>query len=348
MTELAMGPFGDNAHHGDVQNPWRAGHASGGSSSGSAAAVAAGLVAGALGSDTGGSIRAPSNFCGTVGLKPTYGRISTAGVFPLARSLDHPGPMARTPADAALLLDAIDGGGRSDTAALLQRVPSDGLRGVRIGVCPDLHLVPLAADIQSAFDAAGRAAQRLGAELIEVELPEAHGAYETFGAIQRTEALFTHTRAGLFPGRRDEFGKDVLARLELATTMELGDYLDASAARERLRAGFHRAFDEVDLLLTPVSAGPPMPIGEDRVTHLGEEIDFRELVMSYTVPQDLTGLPACTVRAGFDGLGIPTAVQLTGPPWSEGRVLAAAQALFDATADVQACWPEAARLSGQS
>jgi aspartyl-tRNA(Asn)/glutamyl-tRNA(Gln) amidotransferase subunit A len=129
--------------------------------------------------------------------------------------------------------------------------------------------------------------------------------------------------------------------------MELGDYLDGAARRERLRAGFHRAFDEVDLLLTPVSAGPPAPIGEDRVTHLGNEIDFRELVMNYTVPQDLTGLPACTVRAGFDTLGIPTAIQLTGPPWSEWRVLSAAQALFDATAEVQARWPETATLSGK-
>ena len=108
------------------------------------------------------------------------------------------------------------------------------------------------------------------------------------------------------------------------------DYLKGITWRERLRAGLHRVFSQVDLLLTPVTAGPPAPIGQERVMHLGEEIEFRELVMSYTVPQDLTGLPACTVRAGFDALGVPTAVQLTGPPWSEWRILPAAHALYEA------------------
>jgi aspartyl-tRNA(Asn)/glutamyl-tRNA(Gln) amidotransferase subunit A len=121
--------------------------------------------------------------------------------------------------------------------------------------------------------------------------------------------------------------------------MTLQDYLAAGARREMLRAGFHRVFGEVDLVMTPTSAASPTLIGEDRVDHLGEEMDFRELVMGYTVPQDLTGLPACTVRSGFDGLGVPTAVQLTGPPWSEWRVLSAAQALFDATAELQVHWP---------
>lgn len=181
-----------------------------------------------------------------------------------------------------------------------------------------------------------------------MRLPEAADVYQTFGVIQRCEALFTHTEAGLYPARRAEYGQDVLGRLELAETMTLEDYLRGAGRREQLRAGFHRLFDEVDLLLTPVSAGPPALIGEEQVEHLGEEIEFRELVMSYTVPQDLTGLPTCTVRAGFDALGIPTAVQLTGPPWSEWRVLSAAQALFDATPEVQAPWPGAADVSAES
>src|SRR5207249_5627665 len=123
MSELALGPFGDNAHHGDVQNPWRPGHVAGGSSSGSAAAVAAGFVLGTLGSDTGGSIRLPAACCGVVGLKPTYGRVSRAGVMPLSWSLDHIGPLARTVADAALVLGMIAGHDPHDATSSRRGVP---------------------------------------------------------------------------------------------------------------------------------------------------------------------------------------------------------------------------------
>jgi aspartyl-tRNA(Asn)/glutamyl-tRNA(Gln) amidotransferase subunit A len=331
--EFAWGITSVNELMGTSRNPWALDRVSGGSSGGSAVALAAGLVPLALGSDTGGSIRVPSNFCGIVGLKPTYGRISTAGIFPLARSLDHPGPMARTPADAARLFGVL----AYDNEGQVEREPT--LERVRIGVCPDLHAVTPAPEIQAAFEAACDAARARGAELIEVALPEAVDAYANFGVIQHSEALLTHQRAGLFPARRAGYGHDVLDRLELAQTMTLPDYLESTAWRELLRAGFQRVFDQVDLLVTPVSAGSPAPIGEERVEHLGQEVDFRELVMGYTVPQDLTGLPACTVRAGFDRLGVPTAVQLTGPPRSEWRVLSAAQALFDATKDVQRRWP---------
>jgi aspartyl-tRNA(Asn)/glutamyl-tRNA(Gln) amidotransferase subunit A len=337
--EFAWGITSVNELMGTSRNPWEPGRISGGSSGGSAVALAAGLVPLALGSDTGGSIRVPSSFCGTVGLKPTYGRVSTAGVFPLARSLDHPGPMARTPADAALLFSVLAAPSRREPPVDPARLGQRGLRGVRIGLCDDLHLIPLAPEVDAAVRSAMGAAESLGAELVEVQLPEAQGAYETFGRVQRCEALRSHTQAGLYPARRDEYGGDVGGRLDLASRTTLEDYLEGIAGRERLRAGFHRVFDRVDLLLTPVTAGPPAPIGEERVMHLGEPIEFRELVMSYTVPQDLTGLPACTVRAGFDSLGVPTAVQLTGPAWSEWRVLSAAQALFEATADVQASWP---------
>jgi aspartyl-tRNA(Asn)/glutamyl-tRNA(Gln) amidotransferase subunit A len=337
--EFAWGITSVNELMGSTHNPWAPDRVSGGSSGGSAVALAAGLAPLALGSDTGGSIRVPSNFCGTVGLKPTYGRISTEGVFPLARTLDHPGPMARDPADAALLFAALAGPGTAERQADGRWVDDAAAEHMRIGVCPDMHLVALAPEIQHAYDAAVAATQTLGAEVVEVRLPEARAAYQAFGPVQRCEALLTHTRAGLFPARRAEYGADVLGRLELAKATTLSDYLDATTRRELLRSGFNRVFADVDLLLTPVSAGPPAIIGQERVDHLGEEIDFRELVMSYTVPQDLAGLPACTVRAGFDALGVPSAVQLTGPPWSEWKVLTAAQALFAATPDVQAPWP---------
>jgi aspartyl-tRNA(Asn)/glutamyl-tRNA(Gln) amidotransferase subunit A len=176
--------------------------------------------------------------------------------------------------------------------------------------------------------------------VIDVALPEAAHADQAFGVIQRAEALLVHTRAGLFPARRDEYGEDVRGRLDLAAAGRSSDHLAAAKARERLRAGFARLFRQADLLLTPVAAGSPLPIGEDRLTHLGRELDFRRLVLPYTVPQNLAGLPACAVRAGFDALGIPVGVQLTGPPWSEARVLDAAGAFHAATAEIQARWPD--------
>ncbi len=344
--EFAWGITSVNLLMGSSRNPWNPELMSGGSSGGSAVALAAKLVPLALGSDTGGSIRVPSGFCGTVGLKPTYGRVSAGGVFPLARSLDHPGPMARTPADAALLLEAIAGVDARDPATEdvavgdLDGELTAGLSGLRVGLCPDLQLVPLAPDVDAAFASAVDAVGRLGGELVEVGLPGADRFYETFGVVQRAEALFSHVQAGLFPARRDEYGEDVLGRLELATTVELPAYLAASAERQRLRAAFDRVFDRVDVLLTPLNAGPPLPIGEERTVHLGREIEFRELVMSYTVPQDLTGLPACAIRVGFDALGIPVGAQLTGPRWGEARVLRAAHALFEGTPEVQEPWPE--------
>ena len=344
--EFAWGITSVNPLMGTSRNPWAPGRMSGGSSGGSAVALAAHLVPLALGSDTGGSIRVPSAFCGTIGLKPTYGRISAAGVFPLAASLDHPGPMARTPEDVALLLEAVSGVDPDDPATedvplgMPRRGLGDGLHGLRLGLCSDLHPVAPAADVQATFDATVRVAADLGADLVEVRLPEAEHAYTTFVTTQRAEALFTHAQAGLFPSRRDEYGDDVRGRLEAATAVTLSEFLAAAADRQRLRAGFARLLRQVDLLLTPVSAGSPLPIGEERLVHLGRELEFRELVMGYTVPQDLTGLPACTVRAGFDDLGIPVGVQLTGPPWSEQLVLRGAYALHEATPGIQERRPD--------
>jgi aspartyl-tRNA(Asn)/glutamyl-tRNA(Gln) amidotransferase subunit A len=210
---------------------------------------------------------------------------------------------------------------------------------MRVGICRDLHNVPLAPDIDSTFWAAVASAEDLGAELVEVEFSGAERLYETFGVIQRAEALFSHTQAGLFPARRNEYGQDVLGRLELATQVQVSDYLAASAERQRARAAFDSIFRRVDVLFTPVAAVSPLAIGEERTVHLGEEREFRELVMTYTVPQDLTGLPACTVRIGFDHFGIPVGAQFTGPPWSDARVLGAAQALFEAAPEIQQSRP---------
>jgi aspartyl-tRNA(Asn)/glutamyl-tRNA(Gln) amidotransferase subunit A len=330
MHEFAWGVTSVNARMGTSHNPWRRERISGGSSGGSAVGLAARLVPLAIGSDTGGSIRVPSGFCGTVGLKPTYGRIGMEGAWPLAPSLDHAGPMARTPADAALLLAAMDG--------LQGASRHRELHGITVAICPDLHLVPPAPDVQSAFDDAVRAVRDLGAEVTELVLPGADAIFRTFAVIQRAEAFRTHHARGLYPDRRDEYGDDVRGRLDAGARVTLDDCLAATATREQLRAEVAALFERVDLLVTPVSAGSPPPIGEESVVHAGREIDFRELVMTYTVPQNLFGLPACAVRAGFDDLGIPIGVQFTGRPWADHQVLAAAEAFHEATPEIQYRW----------
>jgi aspartyl-tRNA(Asn)/glutamyl-tRNA(Gln) amidotransferase subunit A len=288
----------------------------------------------------------PSALCGTVGFKPTYGCVSTAGIWPLARTLDHPGPMARTPADAALLLEVIAGWDPADPATediplgSLGAALAKGLEGRVVGICPDLHVVPLAPAVQGAFDASVAAAAACGARMAEVRIPEARDCYRVFGLTQRAEALFTHVEAGLYPARAAEYGADVRGRLETASRESTGDYLRAAAERTRIRAAFARAFREVDLLLTPVGAGTAASIGSDVVEHLGSSIEFRELVMTYTTPQDLIGLPACAFRAGFDGFGMPVGVQFSGAPWEDAKVLGAAHAVFEATPAVQNAWPD--------
>jgi aspartyl-tRNA(Asn)/glutamyl-tRNA(Gln) amidotransferase subunit A len=343
--EFAWGITSVNPAMGTSHNPWASDRISGGSSGGSAVALGAGLVPLALGSDTGGSIRVPSSFCGTTGLKPTFGRVSRAGLWPLAPSLDHAGAMARTPADAELLLSVIAGHDRADAATLiaprgLERSKRDGLAGLSVGVCPDLHQVPLAPDHQKVFDDAVRTIESLGARVAEVEIENAHLIHPTFVTIQRAEALHVHRTAGLFPSQRAEYGADVRAHLEAAVDVSLGQYLDAAAERDAIRRRFAGLFTKVDLLLTPTGAGSPVLIGENAAMHYGQEIPFRELIMTYTVPQSLAGLPVCVARAGFDDLGIPLGVQFTAEWWREDMALWVASAFVAATAPVQQRWPQ--------
>jgi aspartyl-tRNA(Asn)/glutamyl-tRNA(Gln) amidotransferase subunit A len=343
--EFAWGITSVNLAMGTAHNPWDPRRIAGGSSGGSAVALAAELVPLALGTDTGGSIRIPAAFCGLAGLKPTFGRVSRAGIFPLAASLDHAGPMARGPADLELLLSVIAGRDPADAATEL--APAEGafsahtaaLSGLRVGLCPDLHLAPLDADVATAYAATVGRLARLGADLVELELPEAHTVLDIYAVVQRAEALHEHRQAGLYPKRCDDYGPDVRRWLELATTVELADYLDACRERERLRAGFARLFRDVELILTPVAACGPPQIGEDEPEHLGRRVALRELVMPYTVPQNLAGLPACALRAGFDSSGCPIGMQLTGPPWSEARVLGAARMLVAADPELAASRP---------
>ena len=233
-------------------------------------------------------------------------------MYPLARSLDHAGPMARTPHDVRLLYEVLAG-----------KAPAEPAR--RIAVCPDLTVRPLEPGIRRAFE---HAVAAIAGEIVEVPFANPERLQPTYVTIQNAEAALTH--AALFPSRRDEYGTDVAARLEIAARATFAEYMEATTERERIRTTFARLFSLADLLVTPIAAVPPEKIDEP------DPQGFRDGVLPFTVPQDLAGLPTCAVPVGFDDLGLPVGVQITGPPWSESRVLQAAEALFSATASARA------------
>jgi aspartyl-tRNA(Asn)/glutamyl-tRNA(Gln) amidotransferase subunit A len=339
--EFAWGITSENPHHGACRNPWDAERITGGSSGGSAAALAAGLVALAIGTDTGGSIRIPAAFCGVTGLKPTYATVSTAGTFPLAPSLDHVGAMAQRPRDAWELCAVMAGDGLARSgpdrhAALAE----GGLDGVRIGVSGALAGAAPSDEVEDALASVVSLARDLGGEIVKVELAAAELVERTFATTQRAEAHETHRRLGLFPERAAEYGADVRSRLEQSAQIGFADYLEAAADRARLEAAFAATFRDADILITPVSPVAPVRIGEATSVLRGSEIDIRKLVIPATSPQNLAGLPACTLRAGFDSHGLPIGVQITAPKGHDSRVVSVAELLFGATPALQAARPQ--------
>src|SRR6266478_3685320 len=257
MTELAMGPYGDNAHHGDVDNPWRAGHCAGGSSSGSGAGVAAGFFLGALGTDTGGSIRLPAACCGIVGLKPTYGRVSRAGAMPLSWSMDHIGPLTRTVADAALLLEIVAGYDSRDPTSSRRGVPyyqrmlEGPIADLRLGVPENYYFDGLDAEMEAGVRGAVATLATLGAHVAEIRLPDPQVLNATTGLISRSESSALHAR--LLRDRPQELDAFTRARLELGLGVPAYDYLQALRLRARLARAFTReVWSLVDLLAVPV------------------------------------------------------------------------------------------------
>jgi aspartyl-tRNA(Asn)/glutamyl-tRNA(Gln) amidotransferase subunit A len=296
--------------------------------------VAAGMVPLALASDTGGSIRIPAGYCGVAGLKPTYGRVSKAGAVPLAPSLDHPGFISRDVTDLAIAFAAVAGYDPEEATTGNAPLPSlddinNGLSGLRIGLAPTLHHPSLRADHEVIFQSVVDTISRAGGDIREVQIPAAKEIRPTFDVIQRAEVYHVHTHVlGTFPIRADEYGSDVRSRLEMAAQVTLAQYLEARQMAARIRRQFEIAFAGVDVILAPMAAGGPSSMAQpDVVEHLGAKIPFRDLVMGYTVPQNVTGLPACAVRAGFDQDGIPVGVQVTAPTGREDLALRVARCL---------------------
>lgn len=336
MTELAMGPFGDNAHHGHAQNPWRPGHCAGGSSSGSAVAVAAGLVLGAVGTDTGGSIRLPAAACGIVGLKPTYGRVSRAGAMPLSWSNDHVGPMARTVRDCALLLAVMAGPDPLDATASRAPVPDylaalDGrLPGVRVALVENFFFQGVYGEMEGAVRAALDVVASLGARVSDLRVPDPQTTSDITNLISRAEASTVHAR--LLRERPHEIQPVVRARLELGMRIPAYDYLQALRLRARLARGFvAEVFDQVDVLLAPVIPEPAPPLSHATEGPVPELAARQGRFSRLTRPFNGLGLPALSVPCGFSSTGLPLAFQLVGRPFDEATVLRVGHAYQQAT-----------------
>ncbi|HYO82713.1 MAG TPA: amidase [Bryobacteraceae bacterium] len=330
--ELAYGITSNNPHFGPVRNPHNPDCIPGGSSGGSGVAVAAGTVFCAMGSDTGGSIRIPASLCGTVGLKPTFGRVSRYGCFPLGFTLDHMGPLTRTPVDAALVLNAI--GGRDGRDVTVRREAGEdftwqeeevSLAGVRVGVPENFYNSGLAPSVREAWDRAIRNAGERGALLVRVQVPDPEGLVAAARTILMAEAV-----AALEPylERREEFGADLLALMDQGRAVTGYAYVNAQRRRERLSREYKRLFNTIDVLITPATPVPAPRIGQATVSVDGTEYDTRLLMTSFARGVNALGLPAVSVPFGRSTEGLPLGLQLIARPWQERTLLQIAEAFM--------------------
>jgi aspartyl-tRNA(Asn)/glutamyl-tRNA(Gln) amidotransferase subunit A len=330
MHEFAYGDTSAQSHYGPVHNPWNREYVPGGSSGGSAAAVAAGLCYGALGSDTGGSIRQPAAYCGIVGLKPTYGLVSTRGVVPLSWSLDHIGPMSRTVADAALLLQPIAGYDPLDTNSIEATAPdyTKALRQksstLRLGVPRSVFYEKLDPEIEQAVNEALRVLRQLTASTREVELP----AYKTLPVVA-AEAYAFH--APYFTKTPQLYQSATQRRLELGSTISAAAYIEGRRELNRLRRAVTAVFSTVDLLVTPTTPILPSTIQEAVINPPIPPPGGVSLPLRNTQPFDVYGLPSISIPCGFSRSGLPIGLEISGPRLGEPMVLSLAHAYEQAT-----------------
>jgi aspartyl-tRNA(Asn)/glutamyl-tRNA(Gln) amidotransferase subunit A len=320
---------------GPTPNPWDLARSSSGSSSGSAVAVAAGMGYASVGSDTGGSIRLPASYCGIVGLKPTYGRVSRYGGIPVSWSADHFGPLTRTAADAAALLGAIAGEDPKDPTSGRVPVPDylaqleAGIAGKRIGIDDAYLRQHVDPAVQRLLEEAMATLERIGATFTEVSLPPPSQAVPALLAIIMPEAAAYHLP--WLRERPQDYSQAVRERLELGAVTPAVAYLQAQQARRQIVDAFLAAMERVDLLLTPTGPTAATPLEGDLVT--GDEADPQVLaaLINFTGPFDLTGFPAISIPCGFTDGGLPVGMQLVARPWQEGPLLAAAHAYEQST-----------------
>jgi aspartyl-tRNA(Asn)/glutamyl-tRNA(Gln) amidotransferase subunit A len=326
MAEFAMGPTGHNWHFGHCRNPWDPQRITGGSSSGSGASVAARANFAALGSDTGGSIRLPSAFCGLAGIRPTHGRVSVENILPLCPSLDAVGPLARTVEDAALILEVISQA-RFDLRG--------SIKGVRIGKA---FLEGCDPEIAAAMEASLEVFRRLGASVVDIELPGFASLSEKAAVLHAAESDPFHDE--WFRTRPQDYSAQVRDRLEKGRNVLARDYLKAVQARGPAIAAFCEAvFSKVDLVHGPVVSFQTPTIAETDISTGDEAAQMLGRFVRLTRPISYLGLPVVCANAGFTRAGMPIGLQLIAPPWDEATALRAAHAFDQAFQDAAHRYP---------
>lgn len=347
--EFAMGSSNENSCFGVVENPWKPGYVAGGSSGGSAAAIAARMCFATIGTDTGGSIRQPANFCGIVGIKPTYGRVSRYGIIAFASSLDQAGPMAATVEDAAKVLEVISGRDDRDSTSAKQTVPpwsvqiNGDLKGMKIGLPKEYFSEGVQKDIRARVDEAIAIVKKAGAEIVNVSLPNTEHNVSTYYLVAASEASsnlarYDGIRFGQRKGAREledlykktrgeGFSSEVKRRIMLGTYALSSGYYDAyykkaCQVRRVLQQDFLRAFEKCDVLLSPVTTSPAFKIGERINNPL--EMYLNDI---FTTSTNLAGLPGMSVPGGLTGEGLPVGIQLTAKHFEERKLFNVAKSI---------------------
>ena len=317
---LAYGAMSVNPDYGRVLNPRREEAVAGGSSGGSGAAVAAGIATGSIGTDTGGSVRIPAACCGVVGLKPTFGRVSTTGVYPLGRTMDHVGPVTRTVGDAALFLEAL-----SEVPFSADSTAWRDLEGVVVGVPQTYFLDYLADEVRDALDECRKTIVESGGEVVDVDIPTMRYASAAQLFTIAADAFDVHRQ--MLADRADGLPEDVRLRLEMGMFFLAADYVRAQRLRGMIQAEVDEALKEADVLLTPTMA-ITAPDADTRQVRVGEATWPTQLAVSrLSMPFTVTGHPALTLPWGADARGCPVGLQLVGRPMEEVAILGAGRVL---------------------
>ncbi|MEB1808920.1 MAG: Asp-tRNA(Asn)/Glu-tRNA(Gln) amidotransferase GatCAB subunit A [Bacillaceae bacterium] len=321
MHEFGGGITNTNPVYGNVRNPWKVNYSPGGSSGGSGAALAAGLATLATGTDTFGSIRVPASMCGVYGLKPTYGLVSTKGVAPLAWSLDHAGPMARSVSDLALMLNVMAGYDPKDPGSIKARIPdytenlNKGINGLKIGV-PSYYMQGLDRDVEILFKDAVKTLETMGATVVDVDIPELSMSAFAGYVITIGEASTYHYE--WLQTRSEEYADDVRIFFKTGVLTNSPHYVRSQQVRRVLTEALKKTYEDVDVLI-----GPTIPITTPafQKNWVEQNLEVTRRGMPFTSPPNLTGAPSLSVPIGLCSEGLPVGMQLIGNHFTEKRLL---------------------------
>lgn len=322
--QFAYGPTGDRSYFGPARNPYDSTKITGGSSAGSGAAVAAALCYAALGTDTGGSVRIPASCCGIVGMKPTFGRVSKYGVFPLSWTLDHVGPMTRTVEDNALLLGVLAGhdardpySAREDTEDFTRKL-DQGIEGSIVGIPSPFYFENVEEEVNAKVRQAIETLHDLGAEVREVKIPHIREAVSAQRLTLASEAFTVHRER--LRTQSERFEAEVRERLLTGETTRAYEYVEAQQIKHLAVREFNQALEEVDVLVSPTTPLLPTDIDQRKVDFNGYKEHIRSAITRLAGPTNLNGFPALSVPCGFSRSGLPIGLQLTGKPLDEANL----------------------------